>query len=89
MKIFKYPLESETSEIMMPSIGEILTVQLQGSTPCIWAWVDPEAPMKPVRFHVIATGEEFSPHGKSYVGTFQAGQFVWHVWKSKVRSKGD
>ncbi len=38
--IYKYPLQVDGEQILLiPAGAKILTVQMQGSTPCLWAEV--------------------------------------------------
>jgi hypothetical protein len=78
--IWKYTFEIvDVFEIEMPVGAKVLTVQLQGGQPCMWAEVNPLAPTERVQFRVIGTGHSFTP--TKYVGTIQTGMFVWHVYE--------
>ena len=52
---------------------------------CIWARVDTEMPLVPVRVDVVGTGME-ADHtwDMTFLGTKVMGEFVWHVFY-KVR----
>lgn len=70
-RIFKYPIDVQKSEqvINMPLGFEILTIQKQHGTPCIWAIVDDkEKLIVPVRIVRLHTGDEVSQMLK-YIGT--------------------
>ena len=84
-KIFKYQLYTHGTEVvLLPEGAEILCVQNQLETPCIWAIVDPEAPIEERRFITLGTGHPV-PEGINlkYIGTYQlmGGAFVYHVFE--------
>lgn len=85
-RIYKYKLETtNVQEIEMPFGTQILTVQVQNGSPCIWAMVDMEVKTtKMYVFRIFGTGhpieDDFS--GK-YIGTYQlnSGSLVFHVFQ--------
>lgn len=85
MRIFKYKLEvGDKMHIDMPSGAEVLAVQVQYDTVCIWALVDPDRPTQTRTFRVFGTGHEMpQSEALNYIGTFQLldGQFVGHVFE--------
>ena len=87
MQIWKYPLSSDAvQDILMPKGAEILTVQTQGETPCLWAQVDERALLEPRRIRVYGTGHPMQgPVGK-YMGTFQihGGALVFYVYEIPI-----
>lgn len=78
MKIFKYEV---SVEIEMPVGATILSVQMQGGTAQLWALVDPYAGTERRRFAVIGTGWDIPDH-HVYLGTWQDGPFVWHLFEA-------
>jgi hypothetical protein len=72
-------------QVPMPNGTEILTVQTQGETGCLWALVDTEADSTDMRtFEVFGTGQiihEDMGIERKYIGTFQVRPFVWHVFE--------
>ena len=81
-KIFKYPLmTTDIQSLLIPVGAEILTVQVQGATPCIWALVNPELPEKQITVQTFGTGHHVDGEGK-YIGTYQleGGSLVFHVF---------
>ena len=88
-QIWKYEVRGGAFEVYMPTFAKVITVQVQDGVPVLWAVVTPEqrdgslTPTTLRRFVVIMTGEPFSAAGKAYVGTFQAGWLVGHVWEVK------
>lgn len=83
-KIYKYPLKIiDRQNIMMPEGAQILTVQMQGGTPCLWALVDPEVSSIPETFFLRGTGHSSEGEGEArYISTFQMneGALVFHVF---------
>lgn len=85
MTIYKYPLPvSDSIALPMPKGARVLTVQVQGGQPCVWAMVDVNAPTVTRTFVLRGTGH--SAEGLAslapYVGTFQlhGGAFVGHLF---------
>lgn len=72
--------------IKMPASADILTVQVQGGKPCIWAKVDPENIPQDQGFMLIGTGHplpQMPTDLVNYVGTFQleSGGLVFHLFR--------
>lgn len=85
MTIWKFVFNvSDRFTILMPEGAEILAVQTQNETPCVWARVNPSAPLVGRDFAVFGTGHEV-PDDVAYahVGTFQlhGGTFVGHLFE--------
>jgi len=83
--IWKYPLRiRDWVRLEMPRGAEILCVQVQGLTPCLWALVDDAAPKVGRRLRLYGTVHECDAEMTvaDYVGTFQVegGAFVFHVF---------
>jgi hypothetical protein len=81
--IWKFPLrDMGPCEVPMPQGAEILDVQMQNELPCIWAMVDPHAPVEAKTFVIHGTGHVVGDDTKlSYIGTVQQGTLVWHVFE--------
>lgn len=86
MRIFKYELETLTSEFDIPEPSKVLTVALQYGRPVVWVAVsDPSRPTAKHRFITLMTGQEYerSAFG-DYVGTVQQaseyGELVKHIF---------
>lgn len=84
-QIWKYPFEvSGRFSILIPKDAQILSVQTQNETPCIWALVNIEAKDEERDFTIIGTGHpvEVLPEMK-FIGTFQleGGTFVGHLFE--------
>lgn len=81
--VFKYVLEMrDTQTISMPKGAIPLTVQMQRETPCLWARVDPNLADEPVEIRIAGTGHPLYSVG-AYIGTFQDGPLVFHVFYSR------
>lgn len=84
-KIFKYPVNiTDSQNVVMPAGAEILTVQIQGRTPVLWALVDESGLPTQRRIEVHGTGNAIqNSTGLTYIGTIQTheGQFVWHYFE--------
>jgi len=84
MKVFKYPLElADKIVLKMPENAQMLCVQVQYGSVCLWAAVDPEAPDEKRTIYVRGTGHELGMAAVSkYIGTFQltGGALVFHVF---------
>lgn len=82
-RIFKYALAVEDQQsIVMPSGAEILTVQMQGGEPQVWALVDDTNDKHQRTFLIFGTGHPVIDNPGNYVGTFQLrnGALVFHVF---------
>lgn len=83
--IWKFELSVDNLSIEMPKGAEILSVQVQNNKPCIWALVDPKAPMKEKVIEVFGTGKEVPCDGisRTFIGTFQLqdGMWVFHLFE--------
>lgn len=81
--IWKFSIQVEDFiEIAMPVGAEVLTVQMQGGYPYVWAEVETDAKFESRRFRVFGTGHPIPNNFKGrYVDTFQAhnGALVWHL----------
>ena len=88
MTIYKYPPKvqlNSTQQLMLPFGAEILSVQVQHGTLCLWAAFPGDPEPRVVReIEVVATGqpvESFEKIDRKFLGTVQMGPFVWHVFE--------
>lgn len=84
MKVFKYRLGSNITEILMPAGAQLLCVQPQGFDVCLWAKVDPEARNETRRVVIVGTGHELPTYGElKYINTFMVedGALVFHAFE--------
>lgn len=72
---------ADVVELELPSVRDIIVLQLQGATPTIWFVADPDSPLETVRFHIVGTGNPMPNADVRYVGTWQLHGFVWHVFE--------
>ena len=72
--------------VEMPKGAKILSVQMQGNTPCFWAEVDPKEEKEVRHFEIYGTGHMLCDTPKKYIGTFQVsnGTLVFHVYERVV-----
>ena len=85
--IWKYevPVTDEFT-IELPNAFRVLTVQTQRGVPQLWVLVDPDAEFTvPQRFWLVGTGHPIT-HGGDYIGTFQIGTFVFHLFMERTMS---
>mgnify|MGYP001556087392 CR=1 FL=1 len=80
--------ETPLQPIIMPKGSIILSVQVQGNQPCLWAFVNTKELGHEVRnIAVVGTGHKL-PEGidpRYFLGTYQLhqGSFVGHVFEVK------
>lgn len=81
--IWKYQIDpAGTTQHKIPDGSVFLDLQLQGTLPVMW-WLVPEGEYQtcPINFFVYGTGIAGDDiNDKHYVGTFQVGSFVGHVF---------
>lgn len=82
--IYKYPIEIKgVNTVVMPGGAKVLSIQMQGEIPTIWAMVDPDSrPFIERKFQIIGTGNSIPDDFKGeYITTFQERIFVWHIFE--------
>lgn len=78
--IYKYPLAiTDIQDVTMPSGARILAVASQRDSLCVWAHVDPGAPVATYKFRIVGTGHPLDTSA-GYIGTVVIDPFVWHVF---------
>ena len=81
MIIHKYPLQWEESQtIRVPAGIEPLALQPQNGVPTLWAKADEDAILEPRMVRIFGTGAPMSADPGRYLGTIQAGSFVFHFF---------
>jgi hypothetical protein len=87
-KVFKYEIHQPQDEITlpMPKGAEILTVQEQKGTVCVWALVNPENETERRLFRMAGTGHPIHYDmgiNYKYINTFQLfeGDLVFHLFE--------
>lgn len=86
--IWKFPMPiTDIIKVNMPVGSNILTAQVDQKTGklCVWATVDPTAPMKEEIFEIHGTGNPIElswDYSRQYISTFQIarGEFVGHLF---------
>lgn len=85
--IWKFQLEvTDKQFICMPQEAELLSVQTQSKTPCLWALVNPNSPTEERCFEVFGTGHPVHCDmgiDRKFIGTFQlqSGGLVFHLFE--------
>ena len=85
--IWKFQLEvTDKQFIRMPKEAELLSVQTQNETPCLWALVNPNSPTEERCFEVFGTGHPVHCDmgiDRKFIGTFQlqGGVLVFHLFE--------
>lgn len=86
--VYKYPLDLLSAPggqigVLMPTVRQDLTLQLQNDNICLWSLVDPDSVPEIRVFQVVGTGWELPNEvgDVNYIGTVQKNRFVWHVFE--------
>ena len=85
--IWKFELGTSFDQYFeMPEGAEILTIQAQGETHCLWVLVDPTAKKETRHFEIFETGSSICYDmgvSRNYIGTHQlrGGSYVFHVFE--------
>lgn len=83
--IWKFPIPQQTPFCLeMPRFSRVLAVQMQEETPCIWVEVEPDGLISRRAFHIVGTGRELPPEAHQYLGTWQNGVYVWHLYEEHL-----
>ena len=71
--IYKYPLTfgRGSKAIEMPAVSSVLTIQMQGDTPMLWALVDDQYANTTRFINVYFTGEHIPQNPGVYIETYQ------------------
>jgi hypothetical protein len=76
---------TDLQQVQMPRGAQVLSVQMQGGAPQLWALVDDNAPTTPRTFATYGTGNPMPEvtYGGRFVDTYQmhAGSSVFHVFE--------
>jgi hypothetical protein len=89
--IWKFPLPfQEHITLQFPKGALLLSVQNQREQICLWALVDPAAPLRPREFQIVGTGHQVADAARLlFVGSVQTheGAFVWHIFEIQPRGQ--
>lgn len=77
-EIWKYEIHAGSQFLEIPGLERFLAVGVQEGGPVVWAIVQPDQPKQRVCVSVAVTGG--SPQAGNFLGTFQDGWFVGHVF---------
>ena len=83
-RVYKYELSPlhDTITITIPFGARVLSVQMQRSIPVLWALVEEANTLQARTFFLRGTGHGFTGNEGLFVGTFQSGPFVWHLFEA-------
>lgn len=78
--IWKFPLKITNEQLInVPAGSKLLTVQMQGDVPCLWALVDPNTETSLCTIQTFGTGHPAENAG-TYLSTYQVDSLVFHVF---------
>ena len=86
MTIWEYPLVVTDAQVLtIPKGAQIVAVQVQGNSPCLWAIVDQSEETERRVIRTFGTGHEILPSFLkfgTYLGTYRiaSGSLVFHVF---------
>ena len=89
LTVWKYPVSVDKFTVEMPKGARILTVQIQGILPVMWAVVESGNELERRMFEATRTGVtlgfqflDYQPGiDANYIGTFQAMDIVFHLFE--------
>lgn len=84
MKIYKYPLVWNGRQTLIAPPLHALDLQDQKGVPTIWAIVDETAAPIEQTVCIYGTGDTIPGDPGEYLGTIQAGSFVYHFFKEDL-----
>lgn len=81
--IWKFELSvTDVQQVSMPRGAKILSVADQRGVLCMWAEVATDEPKEPRSIRIYGTGHPMDNGDReTFIGTAQAGPFVWHVYE--------
>lgn len=86
-QVWKFVIDDITNIVIpMPKNAEVLTIQMQGQTPCIWALVEPTNELEKRYFELHGTGHTIL-YGvgvvRKYINTIQVfdGSLIFHLFE--------
>lgn len=84
MRIWKWTLApTDLQSISVPKGAKLLSVQMQGGLPQLWALCDETAEKEPRHVAIYGTGNPMPDEPGKYIDTFQAhgGALVFHAFE--------
>ena len=85
-QVFKYKLGVVgLQEVELPEDAQILSIQTQHESICLWALVDQDKTKEMRRITLIGTGHYLPEGDHEFLGTVQelGGDLVWHLFERK------
>lgn len=84
--IYKYSfpgdvVPSEPFTIRLPRGAQLLTLQMQAGRPFLWCLIDTDNEEQDWRMVIYGTGRRIAPGPHVYIGTYQNGAYVWHLFE--------
>jgi hypothetical protein len=76
------PTGQQTFDVMAGA--KVLTVQMQGETPCMWLMLDPDSESRErMTIEIFGTGHPMHDFEREYIGTYQidGGAYIFHVFR--------
>jgi hypothetical protein len=70
-------------EIAVPTAARFLSAQIQGDQLCLWALVNPKAPLQLKRIVILGTGHPVPTEQMRFIDTVQMenGALIWHIFE--------
>lgn len=84
--IWKFPINVVgEQDVLLPFGADILTAQVQGTAPYLWARVSTINSPEPRRIYVRGTGHQMTGDEGRYISTFRlhGGALVFHVFEAR------
>lgn len=83
---FTLPVADDIVSVQMPAGARALFVAEQYGAPCVWAKVNPDAPLVEQRFRWAGTAHPLGNVGR-YIGSWisAGGALVWHLFEDGTR----
>lgn len=80
--IYKYPFEiTDEQSLTVPNLAVFRHIGLDpAGQPCIWLEVDTDRETNTLPLFVIGTGHPKPTGAKKFLGSFNQGPFMWHVY---------
>jgi hypothetical protein len=88
--IWKFILDiNDTVVVEMPEHAIPLAVDVQNDALCLWAEVNPDAPLVKREFRIRGTGHALRGNEGKYIGTvvMRNGLLVWHVYDEAIKAR--
>lgn len=75
-QVLRYP-----NILVVPAGAIFRSVQIQNDEITVWYECNTEQPMEQRHLRIYGTGHEMDVMLRQYIGTMQAGPYVWHVYE--------